>query len=44
MASILVPNIWQINIYDKITYIVDAAYKTGFISLTNVFIHQFSNF
>lgn len=31
-------------IRDRITYVVDAAHKAGFISLADVFIHQLFNF
>ncbi len=38
------PDIREMNIHDRVTYVVNAAYKAGFTSLADVFIHQLSNF
>lgn len=43
-ALILILNIWEIDIYNKIIYVIDIIYKIGFILLANIFIYQFSNF
>lgn len=43
-APAFVPDIGQIDLCDKIIYIVDVVHRIGFIPLANVFIHQISNF
>ncbi len=38
------PDIREMNIRDRVTYVVNAAHKAGFTSLADVFIYQLSNF
>lgn len=38
------PNIWEINIHIRITYVVNTAHKAGFTSLVNIIKYQLSNF
>lgn len=44
LPLVLVSDIWQIGIYDRITYMIDVAHRTRSTSFVNVFIYQFSNF
>lgn len=39
-----VPNILKMNKYNRVTYVVNLAYKAGFLLLPHIFIHQLSIF
>ena len=43
-VPILVLNIREIDVYNRIIYIIDLAYKNRFTLLVNIFIYQLSNF
>lgn len=40
----LAPDIREMGVRDRITYVIDSAHKAGFTLLTNVFINQLFNF
>lgn len=43
-TNIPAPDIWEMNIYDRVTYVINTAHKAGFILFADVFIHPLSNF
>lgn len=44
LIPVLVPDIQQIILHNKIIFVVDITYKTGFILLANILIYQHFNF